>query len=389
MIFLLVISILVAFAINYYYGNATDIEGTFNQIPDFEVDEDDQPTTSVTVIVAARNEEKNIEACLRSLVSQQYPKELLEIIIVDDWSDDKTTELVQAYQKGYPNVNLKLIKLSEVSPEITSKKAAITHAITQATGQLIITTDADCEAHFMWIKTIASFYEKEKPKMILGPVDFAEKDEPFPQMQNLEFLGLMATTAVFTQKNDPIMCNGANLAYERDVFNEVNGFAGNDNIPSGDDVFLMLKIAERYHGSIKFLKSRQAIVYTQPQATVKDFLNQRKRWLSKRPGYKNKTLIKTALAVYVANLACIVSLITALVSFSVFAWFIVLIIWPFKVLRDYNLLSSAAGWFKKKHLLKWFIIEEPLVILYVVLIGIFGNSGRYKWKGREIKPKKS
>lgn len=387
MIFLLVISLLVAFAINYYYGKATDIEGTFNQIPDFEVAENHQPATSVTIIVAARNEEKYIEACLRSLVSQQYPKELLEIIIVDDWSEDKTTELVQAYQKGYPDVSLKLIKLSEVSPEIASKKAAITHAIGKASGQLIVTTDADCETHFLWIKTIAAFYEKEKPKMILGPVDFVDKDEPFPQMQNLEFLGLMATTAVFAEKNDPIMCNGANLAYEKDVFNEVNGFAGNDNLPSGDDVFLMLKIAERYHGSIKFLKSQEAIVLTQPQETVKDFFNQRKRWLSKRPGYQNKTLIRTALAVYLANLACILSLAVALTTSSIFAWLMMIYVWPYKILRDYNLLSSAAKWFKKEKLLNWFIIEEPLVILYVVLIGIFGNSGRYQWKGREIKPK--
>ncbi len=388
MIFLLVISILLAFAINYYYGNATDIEGSFSRIPDFEVSESYQPITSITIIVAARNEEKNIEACLRSLVSQQYPKELLEIIIVDDWSEDKTTETVEAYQQGYPDINLKLVKLSEVSPEITSKKAAISCAVTQASGQLIVTTDADCEAHFLWLQTIAAFYEQEKPKMILGPVDFVHKNSRFAQMQNLEFLGLMATTAVFANKNKPIMCNGANLAYEREAFNEVNGFADNNNIPSGDDVFLMLKIAEKYPNSIKFLKSREAIVLTQPQETVKDFFNQRKRWLSKRPGYKNKILIKTAFAVYIANLACIISLVTALVSFSVFAWFIVLIIWPFKILRDYSLLHSVTKWFKKDQLMKWFFIEEPLVILYVVLIGIFGNSGKYLWKGRKIKPSK-
>ena len=351
---------------------------------DYQPEQTQQFSTSVSVLVPMRNEETNIENCLNSLLQQDYSPSLYEVIIIDDHSDDESPTIVRQIM-AQTDKNVRLLKLS--STETQGKKAAIAYAMKQSSGNLVVTVDADCEVPQDWLNHLAGFYEKYKPKMILGPVDFNIEIGMFQKFQNLEFLGLMAVTAGSAEYDKPIMCNGANLAYEREAFEQVNGFEGVDNMPSGDDVFLMLKINEKWPGSIQFIKSKEAIVKTKPQKELKSFIEQRKRWLSKRTGYKNQFLISTALINYFTNLACLIGLIVVITPFFIPSWIkIIFGIFIFtKSLSDYILLSAACEWFNKKNLLKPFFISELFVILYVSLIGIFGNSGKYVWKNRSVR----
>ena len=200
------------------------------------------PETTITVIIPARNEEEHIAKCLQNVLVQNYPHNLIEIIIVDDNSTDNTAMLVEKIIAENTDRTIRLVKLKDVSATALFKKRAITEAVSVARGKLIITTDADCRMGSKWLATITEYYELHQTKMLLSPVTFAEEKSLFEKLQTLEFIGYIGVSAAAVAMKNPLMCNGANLAYEREVFNAVGGYKHNDNLASGDDVFLMLKI---------------------------------------------------------------------------------------------------------------------------------------------------
>ncbi len=341
--------------------------------------------TTITVIVPARNEEEHIVKCLQNVLAQKYPHNLTEIIVVDDNSTDNTAQLVAKIITENPNRIIRLLKLKDVSATALFKKRAITEAVSVATGKLIVTTDADCRMGVNWLANIAEYYELHQPKMLLAPVTFAHEKSVFEKLQTLEFIGYIGVSAAAVAMKNPLMCNGANLAYERDAFNAVGGYQQNDNLASGDDVFLMLKIKKMFPETIHFLKSREAIVETFAQKSMNDFFQQRKRWLSKRPGYKDVSVIATALLVYAFNffvlLGFLLSFFVAGNSFMILFGLLFLL----KCFSDFVFLYPVAKFFGRRELLWWFLPEQVLVIVYVTLMGIIGSNGKYKWKGRELK----
>lgn len=258
--------------------------------------------TQVSIIIPARNEEKNIGNVLQDILRQTYPAELLEVIVVDDHSSDDTVKIAQR-QSG----KIQVIRLEEfLSPaEIVSsyKKKAIEAAVRKADGELIITTDADCRMNDSWLQTLVSFYEFTKCKMIAGPVSYFHERSIFENLQTLDFLGFIGITGACLQLNFPNTCNGANLAYEKNAFLEVGGYGG-DDLSSGDDMMLMHKIAKRFPKQVHFLKSRDAIVFTFPQKTLAGFFRQRIRWISKTNRYADKriTLILYATFIFYVSL---------------------------------------------------------------------------------------
>jgi len=342
-------------------------------------------STFVSIIIPARNEEKNIITCLNHLLLQNYPKNLFEIIIVDDSSTDHTAELVEKFilVNEYHGIKIRLLKLSETAIISGYKKAAIKHGILNSSGNLIITTDADCESGEKWISSIASMYEAEHPKMIVAPVKIVTNNTFFSRLQALEFQSMIASTAGAIGMNRPIMCNGANLAYSREAFFAVGGFDGNENFASGDDLFLLFKICNRFdYQSIKFLKDSNAMIMTQPMKTYKDFLSQRLRWVSKSKGYKNITIIITAMVVYLFNLVLIAGLMISFFN----AQFINLEISLFllKILFDFPLMLSITRFAKQQNLMWFYLPLQVLNSFYTVGIGLVGNFVRTSWKGRKL-----
>lgn len=340
--------------------------------------------TSVSVILPARNEEENIAECLKNILAQDYPHQLIEIIVADDNSTDKTVLTVEKIIAENPQRKISLLKLKDISASAMFKKRAITEAVAVSTGKLIVTTDADCRMDVNWLKVLIDYYEQHKPKMLLAPVTFSNEKSVFEKLQTLEFIGYIGVSAAAVAMKNPLMCNGANLMYEREVFNEVGGYKHNDNLASGDDVFLMLKIKKKFPGAIHFLKSKNAIVHTFAQKSMNDFFQQRKRWLSKRPGYKDFSVIATALLVYAFNLFVLLGFILSLFSGSKSFMILFGILFLLKCFSDFIFLYPVAKFFGRRELLWWFLPEQILVILYVTLMGIIGSSGKYKWKEREV-----
>lgn len=346
-------------------------------------------STFVTVIIVARNEEKNIADCIESIIRQTYPDNLFELILVDDDSDDSTAAIARSFEKK----NIRVINLKDFTKgdSLNSyKKKAVETAIALAKGTLMVTTDADCIVQPEWLHSIASFYEEFRPVFIAAPVVY---NNPLPGdsflkrglkvFQLLDFMTLQGITGGSVYKNFHSMCNGANLAYEKNVFYEAGGFDGIDAIASGDDMLLMHKIKRIHPGKIMYLKSSGAIVQTQPAETLKDFMSQRIRWASKADKYSDPKITAVLLLVYAFNAWIIFIAICSF--FSLYVLYLLLFLLIAKITVELFFLYPVACFFKKQKFLWWFVPAEPFHILYTLIAGWLGRFGSYKWKGRKVK----
>ena len=340
---------------------------------------------SFSILIPARNEEQNILNCLNGIIRQEYPVSLFEIIVLDDFSEDNTVKLVKEFISENPQFDIQIISMSEHSTQTNNsyKKAAIGKGIENSKYEWIITTDADCTRNKYWLGTIASFIEKNDPVLVSAPVSFNCNNSFFQRAQALEFIGLIAIGAACIERKAPILCNGANLIYRKDVFYAVGGFAGIDTIASGDDELLMHKIHARYPEGIMFLKNENAIVHTHPCETLAEFIAQRRRWVSKSTKYENKKVTLILALSYLFNLGILGILIIGFFKPVFFTFF--LLIFGVKVITEYAFYREVVSFFGEGKLLKWCIPASAAHIVYALFIGIYGNFGKYNWKGRKVK----
>jgi cellulose synthase/poly-beta-1,6-N-acetylglucosamine synthase-like glycosyltransferase len=359
--------VIYSFLIIYYWQ-------AWISIPEF-ISSGKNTSIKISVIIPARNEEKNIGKLLLALQSQSYPVELLEVVVVDDHSTDGTVAVVQQF----PTV--KLIQLKE--DNINSyKKKAIETGISSATGELIITTDADCIPEKSWLQTIALFKEENDSALIAAPVVINCNSTLVQMFQAMDFMVLQGITAAVVYKKKMSMCNGANLAYEKKAYQDVNGFAGIDHIASGDDMLLMHKIWKRYPNKVHYLKSKPAIVSTESEKTWKAFFNQRIRWASKARSYQDKRIFPVLLVVYFLNL-CFLTLAIAGFFYSHY-WLFFAGLWIAKTLVEFPFFMSLSKFYNKQWANKLFFFFQPLHIFYTIISGLFGQFGKYEWKGRRV-----
>lgn len=333
-------------------------------------------STRISLIIPARNEEANIGALLSALQQQSYPADLTEIIVVDDHSTDRTAEIVESF----PGVNL--IRLQEEGIN-SYKKKAIEKGIAAATGDLIVTTDADCIPGKDWLKMIAAFKEEKNAVFIAAPVIFIHDRSVLQVFQALDFMILQGITAAAVKSSTLNMCNGANMAYTKKAFREVNGFAGIDRLASGDDMLLMHKISSCYPGQTHYLFAKEAIMTTTPMQSWKAFFNQRIRWASKARSYSDKRIFTVLLLVYLFNFSFAVLFIAGFSNMQY--WLALAAAWIAKTLVELPFVTGVARFFGKQYLLKYFFFFQPMHILYTLLSGLLGQFGAYEWKGRKVK----
>lgn len=332
----------------------------------------------ISVIIPARNEENNISDLLRALEQQTYPKNFFEIIVVDDYSTDSTWEIVKKI--GLKNLNLIHPDSSSVS---SSKKKAIETGIRKAKGELILTTDADCVPSLYWLEIINNFYVTTGAVFIAAPVKFSHSQTLLQVFQSLDFLTLQGITAASVSSHFHAMCNGANLAYRKEAFDNVNGFEGIDKVATGDDMLLMHKIGKKYPGKIFYLKNTEAITVTQPMNSWKAFFMQRKRWASKTLVYEDYKIVAVLTFIYLLNCLFIALIIASL--FNTFYWWVVLGFWITKTLIELPFVTSIAKFYEEESLVKFLFFFQPLHIVYTVFVGLTSQFGKYEWKGRKTK----
>lgn len=338
--------------------------------------------TRVSIVVAARNEELNIGNLLQHLALQVYPARLTEIIVVDDFSTDNTAGVV----KGFTQCAIRYISLQSVLKAERQqggfKKKALEAGIATATGELIVTTDADCHMQQEWLSTLVGFYERQKCDMVVAPVVFDKGHSWFEKMQALDFAGMMAIAAATLHFNIPALCNGANLAFRKASFAAVNGYSGIDNVASGDDVLLMQKMAQRGKGSVRFLKSRQALVHTYAQKNLAQFAQQRIRWTSKSSVYIDKRVTLNLVLVYLFNSSILCATVLSFFN-SYYAWLLLFQL-AMKMIVEFGLLASATSFLRQRRLLLLFFPAQILHIFYIVIIGTVGNFLKPTWKDRKL-----
>ena len=374
----IVISVLTATLTLWYVSVVFYLRKGWLSLPDY-LSSGRQPKSRISVIIAARNEEDKLSKTIQDILSQDFPKELLEIIIVDDHSTDRTSEIVCSYSSQ----GVILIKLNEDKPLNSYKKKAISEAIAISSGELIVTTDADCRMGPQWLSIISDYYQQNNYKMISSPVAFFEEKNSFEKMQTLEFLYLIGLGAATIGHKMPSTCNGANLAYRKDAFYEVKGFQGIDDLASGDDELLLHKMASRYPDGIGFCKSQSAIVYTHPKPDIEAFIQQRKRWASKSTKYKNKGIVALGVSIWLFNLSIIINAVLGFYN-PAFFWLAGVSI-LFKCAAELAFLVPMSRFAGRQGLLYYQPFLTIIHIVYFVYIGVAGNSGKYNWKDRMVK----
>jgi cellulose synthase/poly-beta-1,6-N-acetylglucosamine synthase-like glycosyltransferase len=344
------------------------------------------PTVKLSVIVPARNEQQNIGSCLETLVHQNYPKELFEIIVVDDFSEDDTRNVVERFAAAHSQYNIRCLLLRDHLKEKTFafKKAALEYGISQATGELIITTDADCVFPKEWLLHYAALYETEdRPMIIIAPVLLSNNNSMVQLFQTIDFTGSQGITAATHIMNLGRMSSGPNFAFQRTAFLEIEGYQQIDGLATGDDFLLLWKMSRLLKRKICYLKSFDATVISQPQYTWSAFLNQRIRWASKSGKYDDKNLIVVMLLVYVFN--CWLAVLLYLGTVSPVFWAVLLAAFTFKVVFELLFLIPVFRFYRNAKALRYFVLLQPVHIAYIITAGFLGFIGEYEWKGRRIK----
>lgn len=331
------------------------------------------PKTSFTIVVPFRNEKENLPNLLHSISLLNYPIELVEIILVDDDSEEvfSVQDLV---------FSLKVIKNDRKSN--SPKKDAIETAIQVAKNDWIITTDADCLVQKDWLTTFDQYIQENEVEMVASGVCYVPKKDFLFAFQNLDFLSLQGATIGSFGINQPFMCNGANFAYSKSFFKELNGFQGNESIASGDDVFLLQKAVSIAPEKVGFLLAKESIVATKPVDAWTELFQQRVRWASKSTGYSSVYGKMLAIVVFSGNLAWILSFLLWLVGFlldqNIFMLFVAL-----KFLIDFILIYKTAIFFESK--LQYVLVSSLLYPFFSVSVAVYSLFGNYNWKGRNFK----
>lgn len=336
--------------------------------------------TRFTIIVPFRNEEENLPDLIKSLDNLNYSKNHFEVIFVDDDSTDNSVELCSRLL-SYSQLDFKIIKNKRLSN--APKKDAIATAVNNAKYYWIATTDADCEVPNTWLETSNSFINKEDVAMIVAPVTYTSSDSFFEQFQTLDVLSLQAATIAGFGLSLPFLCNGANLMYRKDLFTELNGFENNDDIASGDDIFLLEKAVKKYPKLVKYLKSKNAIVYSKAESSLSGLIQQRIRWAAKTSNYKSTFGKFVGLLILLMNALIVIVLFLSV--FGIFNWLYFIGFLVLKLFMDYLLLSKSAKLFNQTNLLNNYFFSGLLYPFFSVFVAFKAMFSKYKWKGRSFK----
>lgn len=334
----------------------------------------------VSIIVPFRNETEVIVDCLKSLEAQTYPRNYYEIIFVDDFSNDDSVSKLNS-EKKLPSTQV--ISVPNDFQKLSSKKRGIKYGIEKSLGEIILTTDADCVHPKEWLETMISGFD-ETTGFISGPVKFTNSNILFGKIQQLEFGGLVLVGAGLIGSCKPTICNAANIAFKKEAFNYVDGYDDNQHLASGDDEFLMQKIAKSKKYKVKFIFSEHTVVETLANKTIDKFIQQRKRWASKGLFYNDKTLIFKLILIYLFFVSLPLQLVLGATFNLIFLYSFTLLL-LLKGMIEYFILRNGIPLLYNKIDFMVFAISEVLHIPYIIFSGIAGAFGNFEWKGRNLK----
>jgi cellulose synthase/poly-beta-1,6-N-acetylglucosamine synthase-like glycosyltransferase len=356
----------------------------------------------ITVVVPFRNEEACIANVIQDMIGQELPPEFVEVILVDDHSTDRSSEIISSClpavavtnsrsegssiastsSPGYGGRGRTQFSYASLPEGREGKKQAIMLGVEQAGGEIIVTTDADCRLPIHWLQSIATTFHDGNVKMVFGGVRIKEDKSFFSKLQALEFCSLIGTGAAMAGLGVPILCNGANLAFLRSAFLEVKGYDGNLDIASGDDEFLMRKIDRRFPGSIRFQPAGDSVVETRPLESLKGFVDQRLRWAGKWKHSESQLSQFTAVFIFVFQTSFLVLWFATLLNWisGLLALFLIAV----KLIFEFAFLFQVCTFLRVKQRPLHFLVLQFLYPFYVMFIGVVSLFTSPLWKGRKV-----
>lgn len=339
-----------------------------------------RPQATFSIVVPFRNESKNLPALLQTIKDIDYPKELFEIILVDDFSEDDSQRIIYHWRMENGIFHTTLLENVRISG--SPKKDAISRAVPIVANQWIISTDADCRVPRTWLSAFNEYINNNEVSMIAGAVNYESRNSFIHHFQKMDLLALQGATIGSFGLGKPFMCNGANFAYTKELFIDLGGFTGNNSIASGDDVFLLQKAVMKHPGKVHYLKSHDALVTTQSAKGWKELFYQRVRWASKAAAYENEFGETLAVIVFLGN-ACIVAAVV-LCFLKLLSLQFLLMLFTFKFVAD-TLLLALANEFLRKGKMFFPLFSSLLYPFFSVAVGLYSAYGKYEWKGRILK----
>ena len=334
-----------------------------------------EPKTTFSIIVPFRNEENDFLSLLESISNLNYPRNLSEIVVVNDDSNDNSVAIFNKWQSENVEITSKLIQ--NIRNSNSPKKDAITTAIQNIKNDWIITTDADCLVQKNWLLAYDRFIQNSNVEMVAGSVSITKTNGFLNYFQFVDFLSLQGATIGSFGINQPFMCNGANFAYSKKIFFEINGFDGNDKIASGDDVFLLQKALKYNSNSVAYLKNNEATVFTKSEKSWTNLFQQRVRWASKTGSYDGFFGKFLSMIVLITNLSTI--LVFLFLPFVYGILFFVI-----KFIIDAILLIKTNQFISRKKFIFPFL-SSLFYPFFCVSVAFYSFFGTYEWKNRNFR----
>ena len=331
-----------------------------------------------SIIVPMRNEAKNLLALWDGLNQQNYPIDHFEVIFVNDQSTDDGPIILSALlTKSQLDAQL----LHTYGTSFSPKKQALVQGINQSRYPWIITLDADTTMGRDWLNAYNDLIATQSPDFIAGPVALTGGHDLLFDLQDAEFSALQLVTH-YTFQNDPVLCNGANLAFKSSVFEALNGYKGNEHIASGDDVFLLRKVALHPTYRAVFMNDDRGLVWTKGAETWRKLWFQRMRWASKTRAIGSWRLSAIAILVLSTNVGVLALFFAALLGLA--SWTIFMVTVSVKIVVDF------LTWRQKQQQRSCLVmvinttlgaLTYPLLTLF---LGALSYRGRYTWKDRQF-----
>jgi cellulose synthase/poly-beta-1,6-N-acetylglucosamine synthase-like glycosyltransferase len=211
---------------------------------------------AISVIIAARNEERSLPGLLESLDGLDYDPEAYEIIIVNDHSTDASMKILGKWQNGK---NRRVIDWQGQREGLIGKKAAIQIGIEAANYDILAFTDADCLVPKTWLQQISQGFGPQTDYVLAYSLMKRFPDDTKFRLKNFERAIYYALAAAGLYFRKPITSSACNMAYRKPVFLRAGGFDGIGTLASGDDDLLLMKMGPHIRQG-QYLLSEEARV---------------------------------------------------------------------------------------------------------------------------------
>jgi cellulose synthase/poly-beta-1,6-N-acetylglucosamine synthase-like glycosyltransferase len=328
-------------------------------------------TTSsfVSVIIAARDEEQHIAACLHSVLNQTYPAERFEVIVINDHSSDKTEMICQEFARRFSN--FRFINARE-DAQLRGKTNALDQGIENARGDIILITDADCTVPPTWVEWTSKRYSESIG--IVGGLTLQKASNWFEGMQSLDWAFILGLAATTMSLRIPLSTIGNNLSFRKSAYKDVGGYR---TIPFSvtEDFMLFQAIVQTKKWDYICPVDPKVLVTSQPCPTWKDLFRQKQRW-----GKGGLDMRLSGLSFMVVTFGIdLLILLTPLFGTVLNAAAALLM----KAAVDFLFLYVLLGKQGQRQALRYFPWFEAYIVLYVLMLPfVVFFGGRVVWKGR-------